>query len=269
MSKHSVQAVRDRFPHSDKLDNENFLGFWPKFRMEDRKIMNEYYYAKQGWIKLQARQRSWLARERVKRIVAHRRRKRAIYVLQRMCRLFVAISRVHYKRRAYRVHQHRVVLITSVFHIAKAKKAVHRMKLQMHANFLYRMANIIQCRYRIWLAKTELQRLRDLYQEWLRKRYFGATKFQSIVHVYFAKIRVFRIKELRRGRAALEERKAIIMERYWRGSRGRIKAKERKAYIEWFTVRRHTAAEQIQRKARINYTNKLVKQSKHWLIKQQ
>lgn len=260
MTKHSVQAVRDRFPHSDKIDNDNFLGFWPKFRMEDRKIMNEYYYAKQGWIKLQARQRSWLARERVKRIVAHRRRKRAIYILQRMCRLFCAINIVHAKRKAYWAHQRRVVLITSIFHIAKAKKRMFRLRQEQYANYLFRMATIIQCRYRIRLAQLELGRRRAAYLEYLRQRDFGATKFQSIVRVYFAKIRIIRIKEMKRARVLLEERKSVVMQRYWRGSRGRIKAKERKAYIEWFTVRRESAALQIQRKARINYTNKLVRQ---------
>ena len=73
-------------------------------------------------------------------------------------------------------------------------------------------------------------------------------------------MRVQRIKDMRRARVHLIERKSIIMQRYWRGSRGRIKAKERKAYVEWFTVRRETAAAQIQHKARVNYTNKLVKQ---------
>jgi hypothetical protein len=260
VTKHSVQAVRDRFEHSDKLDNDNFLGFWPKFRMEDRKLMNQYYYIKRGWIKLQARQRSWLARERVKRIVEHRRRKWAVYILQRMVKLFVAKARVFYKRRAYWAHQRKAVLITTVFHIAKAKKRVLRIKQNLYADFLNRTALLIQTRYRIMLARAELERRRAEYQEWLRKRYLGACKFQSIVRVYFAKMRVQRIKDMRRARVHLIERKSLVMQRYWRGSRGRIMAKERKAYVEWFTVRRETAAAQIQHKARVNYTNKLIKQ---------
>ena len=260
ISKHSVQAVRDRFPNSDKLDNQNFLGFWPKFRIDDRKIMNKYFYAKQGWIKIQARQRSWLARQRVAVIVEKRRRKKAVAKLQRMCYWFVAINRMHYKRCAYKVQQRYAILITSVFYIAKARKRVYRRKQELHKSFLNKQATLIETHWRMHYAyKLRMQKL-ALYHEWLRKREYGTMKIQSIARVCFAKNRVLLIKKMRLARELLIERKSIVIQRCWRGGKGRTNAKERKAYIEWFTVRRHTAAEQIQRKARINYTNKLVKQ---------
>ncbi len=260
ITKHGVQAVRDRFPNSDKLDNLNFLGFWPKFRIEDRKIMNKYFYAKQGWIKLQARQRSWLARERVKVIVQKRRVKAAVRVLQSMCRIFIAINRVYYRRQQVaRIHR-MATRVTSVFHVAVAKKRVFRRKLELHNAYIYRIVTLMQTRWRMYYAWTIRMEKKRLYLEWLRKRTFGATKFQSIVRVYFAKLRIQRIKQMRKARILLEERSAIKIQRVIRGNKGRIKAAERRAYLEWFLVRRDTAAAQIQRKARINYTNKLVRQ---------
>eukprot|EP00605_Chrysophyceae_sp_TOSAG23-4_P001628 GSChrysophyteH1.ASY1.ANO1.1788.1 assembled CDS len=258
ITKHSVQAVRDRFPNSDKLDNENFLGFWPKHRIEDRKMMNKYYYCKQGWIKMQARQRAWLARERVKNIVEKRKRKRAVYVLQRMCRLFASINIVQRRRLQWAAYQRKAVLITSVFYIAVAKKKVFRMRSLLHENYINRMATLMQTRWRMYFAKcVRLEKLR-LYNEWLAKRNFGATKFQSIVRVYFSKLRILRIKQMRKARELLIERKSVIIQRVIRGREGRRKADKRRAYLEWFLVRRDTAAAQIQHKARVNYTNKLV-----------
>jgi len=260
ITKHSVQAVRDRFPNSDKLDNTNFLGFWPKFRIEDRKIMNKYYYIKQGWIKLQARQRSWLARERVKVIVRKRQVKAAIKVLQSMVHVFVAINRVYYRRLEIARYQRKAVVVTSIFYIALAKKKVFRRKQALHDAYIYRIVCLMQTRWRMcWATMVRYEKIR-LYKEWLRKRVHGATKFQSIVRVYFAKLRVLHIKQMRKARVLLIERKAIIIQRIQRGRKGRVKAVERRKYLEWFRVRRHTAAAQIQHKARIIYTNKLVRQ---------
>ena len=259
VSAHAVQAVKDRFGKSDMVQNQNFVGFLPKFRIEDCELANRYYYAKQGWIKLQARQRAWLAKVRVKGITERRRRKKAVAVLQSMCRVFIAINRVFYKRRERdRLHR-RVLLITSVFRIAKAKKIVLRRRMHLNATFRLNMCVKLQTRWRIYLAKCFRHRLWLEHQEWLRKRYYGAAKFQSIVRVRMAKRRVQIIKDLRRGRALVEERKATVIERSWRGSRGRLRAKERRRFLEWYTVRRDISCRKIQNKARIRFTNNIVK----------
>ena len=260
ITKHSVQAVRDRFPNSDKLDNANFLGFWPKYRIEDRKLMNKYYYARQGWIKLQARQRSWLARERVKVIVQKRRVKKAVKVLQSMCLIFIAINRVYYRRKEIARYQRKAIVVTSIFRIALAKKKVYRKKISLHATYINRMAILIQTRWRMFYAWTVFEHKRSLYKKWLAECNHGATKFQSIVRVYFAKLRILHIKQMRKARVLLLERKSLIIQRVIRGRKGRAKAEKQRKYLEWFLVRRDTAAAQIQRKARINYTNKLVMQ---------
>jgi hypothetical protein len=259
ISAHAVQAVRDRFGNSDMLQNDNFVGFWPKFRIDDIELMNKYFYAKQGWIKLQARQRSWLARQRVKGIAERRRRRRAVATLQSMCRLFVAKNRVFYKRQQRDRLNRKVAIITSVFRIARAKKIALRRRLHLYETFRLNCCVKLQTRWRMYQAKCVLLERRRAYQDWLRRRYVGATKFQSVVRVMFAKARVRRIKDLRRGRALVEERKSTVIQRYWRGSRGRIRAKERKRFLEWFTVRRNQAARSIQRKARIRFTNNIVK----------
>jgi len=259
ISRHAVQAVRDRFPNSDMLQNENFLGFWPKHRIEDRKMANLYYFAKQGWIKLQARQRSWLARVRVSGIVEKRRRKKAVYKLQRMCRLFVAINRVFYKRRERERHNRKALVVTSIFRIALAKKRMFRRRMELYERYKRIMCIKLQTRWRMhWAKGIRLHRQR-LRQEFLRKQQFGAIKMQSIARVYFAKNRVLRIKQLRKTQAIVRERKCIYIQKNWRGSRGRIKAKKAREYLHWKLVMRVEAAKKIQRKARINNTKQLVK----------
>ena len=61
-----------------------------------------------------------------------------------------------------------------------------------------------------------------------------------------------------KGTSTLEERKSIVMQRYRVEAEVELRQKKER-YLEWFTIRRETSPV-IQRKARINYTNKLVKQ---------
>lgn len=46
--KTALMGVRDAFPNSDVVINENFFGFWPKARIEDRTLIDTYSRMKLG-----------------------------------------------------------------------------------------------------------------------------------------------------------------------------------------------------------------------------
>ena len=124
----------------------------------------------------------------MKNIVQKRRFKKAVKVLQSMCRLFAAINIVHAARLKEAAYQRQAVLVTSVFYIGVAKKKVYRKKMAMHESFIRRMAILIQTRWRMFFAWTVRMEKIRVFNDWMRRRNFGATKLQSIVRVYFAKL---------------------------------------------------------------------------------
>ena len=46
--KTALMGVRDSFPNSDVVINENFFGFWPKTRIDDRALIDKYCRMKTG-----------------------------------------------------------------------------------------------------------------------------------------------------------------------------------------------------------------------------
>ena len=259
ISKHSITAVRDRFPSSDMLQNDNFMGFWPKHRIEDQKLINKYYFAKEGWIKIQARQRSFLARVRVAGIVEKRIKKKAVAVLQRMARLFRAINIVYYKRIERNKIIKAAVKITSIFRIAVARKLVQRRHEDIIRFFRVRRALKIQVIWRMHRDKNYRLLLLERKRARLRRRIFCVTKIQSIGRVYFAKNRILRIKAMRRARLVVMERKALVIQRCFRGGKGRSRAKAARKLREWLTVLRVNAAKKIQKRVRFMQTREIIR----------
>ena len=48
--KTALISVRDSFPNSDVVINDNFFGFWPKSRIEDKALIDKYCKMKLGEI---------------------------------------------------------------------------------------------------------------------------------------------------------------------------------------------------------------------------
>lgn len=224
MSRASVQAVKDRFPFSDMVATDSFLGFVPKHRIEDQKLINAFFIVRDGIIRLQARQRAYLAKVRVSGLAERRRRKRAIRVLQAMCRLFIAKNRVYYRRKQVKRINHCAVVLTSIFWMCIAHAKVRRRKLELYALFKVKMAIMIQLCWRKHRDYGRLLKLREEYRLYMVKCNFGATKMQSIVRMYFSKYRVLHVKQMKAARIALEHRKATEISRVYRGHLGRLRA---------------------------------------------
>lgn len=117
ISKHGVKAVRDYFPYSDMVDNENFFGFWPKSRVGDRKTINHYAILQNGITKIQARLRQWQSKKVVSSILLNIRRDKAVVAFQRLWRRHVAMKEVNRIRRENERLNVAAILITSFFYI--------------------------------------------------------------------------------------------------------------------------------------------------------
>ena len=126
ISRKAVMSVRDRFPNSDMLHNANFYGFWPKHRVEDRMLINKYHHMVDGITRVQARMRKHFAQLRVSGISFERRRLAAFFTLHRIARGFIGRRRAFWRRYLRDKTQDAAVKISTIFHIARAKKRVAR-----------------------------------------------------------------------------------------------------------------------------------------------
>lgn len=259
ISKHAIQAVRDRFPQSDMQVDENFVGFWPKFRVDDRKLINKYYTFRTGIIKIQARQRKYLAKEFVKNIASWRRTQHAIAVLQSMCRVCIAKCRVYYKRYEKNRTQRASIRVTTIMWMALAKGRVKKRRQQLYGAYYLSCVIRTQSWWRMQLALECRRKLFRAWLNWQNKRKFGATKMQSIGRVYLAKIRILKIKEYRKSVEAIRDRKAAFIIRVYRGYKGRQKAKARYREVMLEKVTKQVKATIIGKNYRVHRTKTIVK----------
>jgi len=259
ISRHAIQAVRDRFPQSDMQVDENFVGFWPKFRVDDRKLINKYYTFRTGIVKIQARQRKYLAKDFVKNIASYRRTQHAIAVLQSMCRVLVAKCRVYYKRYEKNRTQRAAMKLTTIMWIAYAKGKVKKRKQELFGAYYIECVIRTQSWWRMQMALECRRKLFRAWQHWQYKRLYGATKMQSIGRVYLAKIRIIRIKEYRKSVEAIRDRKAAFIIRVYRGYKGRQKAKARYREVMLEKVTKQKKATMIAKNYRVHRTKLIVK----------
>ena len=82
---------------------------------------------------------------------------------------------------------------------------------------------------------------------------------QSICRVYFAKIKVLRIKEYKKMVELIRDRKAGFIIRCYRGFKGRLKAKARYREVMLEKVTKQLKATIIGKNWRVHKTKKIVK----------
>ena len=61
ITKPGTKAVRDKFPYSEMIFNDNFCGYWPIPRIDDIKLLNHYYVMRKGIVAMQGRARKLVA----------------------------------------------------------------------------------------------------------------------------------------------------------------------------------------------------------------
>ena len=258
ISKKAIMSVRDRFPNSDVLQNENFYGFWPKFRVDDRILLNNYHRFIDGMIRLQARLRSHMARVRVAGIVQERIVHAAHFLLHRIARGFIGRRRFHWKKMKAVKLDRQARLIANIFRIPVAKKKVMRRRRALAEFARYRSLIRLQQRWRIFSAKKRLQERRDAFQKYWMKKIFCATKIQSIARLHFAMVRIRRIKAMIRGREDLINRKALMIQMRFRLYQAHCKVHRLRTYFARLKAEKLTAIVKIQQKFRVYRTQNLL-----------
>lgn len=258
----SVQAVRDRFAYSDMIENENFFGFWPQARVEDRKIMNKYFVVADGIVKIQARQRAHLAKIRCSGITMVRRKAAAVITLQTICKIFNAKMKCHALRKIRdRIH-HSAMLITSVCWMAVAHGKVKRRKKYLYDIYWLKCLVKVQSTYRMHAQILIRKHKEMLHRMYLQRCEIGAIKMQSVARLYFAKNKVLHIKKMIQSRKELVERKINFLLRICRGHLGRKRAKERFIEVFRLTILRLKSTKQVQAAYRLYRTRKKIRKAR-------
>lgn len=259
ITKQSISAVRDRFPNSDLTYNDNFIGFWPKFRVEDRKLINKYHILREGVVKIQSRQRKMAAHRYVKQILETRKFVNAILRVQGCVRIFQAKLVAAIKRKIKNRENDAAFIITSVFRIPVALKKVQARKAYLLYVFRNKVAIKIQVHWRMYMAYCVLKRLIKQRDAYLVLRQNAAVVIQALARRYFAVNRIIRIKAMKRSRLLICERKALHIQRCYRGYLHRKKTKIlRIAYLK-LTKLTLLSAIKIQRKFRCFRTRKIIR----------
>lgn len=258
VSRKAINSVKDRFPNSDFLQNDTFYGFWPKFRVDDRILLNNYHCFVNGVIRLQARLRSQLARKRVAGLALERMILAAHFLIQRIVRGFIGRKRALYKKmRALKIER-QARLIANLFRIPVAKKKLMRKKRARYERFLQQCAIRIQQRWRMFSAKKKAAKKREQRRRYLARRNVCAAKIQSIVRLHFAVKRIRRIKDMIRGRENLINRKALMIQKKFRV----FLAVRRTTHLRHFTARlkaeRLASVLKIQQKFRMYRTQRIL-----------
>jgi hypothetical protein len=221
-------------------------------------MINTYRTVIDGLTVIQSRVRKGMAITRVGKIQSEWNRIAAHGLLQRVVRGH--LGRLHtYEMRAYRRKVSlSAYIVTSIFHVARAHKAVLRRHQYLRNIARNALASIIQLCWRKHRDRCRLAQKRLARQKWLLKRNFGALKMQSVARIYFARNQVRRIKALRRTREAVINRKAMVISRVWRGSKARKRADWLREIVRNLQQNRLTAAVRIQRKVRVNRMNRIL-----------
>jgi hypothetical protein len=221
ITRHGLHAMQDYFPHCDILENDNFMGFWPKSRVDDLKLLNSYNRLTKGITILQSRTRGIMGRKFVAQLAYSRKRSSAVFILQRTMRMFVAKCRLRALQREIQRKEDAAILITSIMRIPVAKAELARRRARRLEMLKTMSATKIQVRWRIVLAKGFLDRLRIEWERHCNRRFFAAVCIQALARRYFARVFISQVRRMRAAREAIEQRKALEMQRVFRGHLGR------------------------------------------------
>lgn len=254
----AIKSVRDRFPNSDMLQNANFYGFWPKLRVDERILINKYHHFIDGATRIQGRIRKHRAVQRVNQIQLEWKRLAAQALLQKIARGYLARARTRMMRAYQKLRQRSAVIITSIFRIPVARKKCDRRRAYLRQIYRNQMSEKIQLCWRKHRDYGILQEKRRAREALLARRQLGALKMQTAAYIYFAHLRIRRIKALKKTREEVANRKATMIQRNYRGAVARrITERYRQIFINLARTRL-AAAIVIQRKVRCMRMNMIL-----------
>lgn len=220
-SKVAIKSVKDNFPLCDMISNNNFSGFWPKTRLKDRIIINDYYNLHKAIIVLQSRLRKHMDIIRVQNLKnAMLIIKSAIYV-QKFVRMIHAKAKFkllqveHEKRKSYCFKVQGALSI----HLAKVK--ARRIRKNRVFIFHGKKAKIIQQAYRNYRSKGAVKLMQITFFKMVRRRRKAILTLQAAFRMFKMKMDFAKLKELIMAKTRVRRRKALVIQRIFRGYVGR------------------------------------------------
>jgi hypothetical protein len=254
----ALTSVKDRFPYCDLLINDNYYGFWSKYRVFDRLLINSYATMMNGFILLQSRCRKMIAIRRVSRLVEDRRILAAYLTMHRIARGFLARCRITKLKKQYSLLNYSSMIISSFFHGIKARKRVKRLRKNRYLRSLHEKSILIQCFYRCYLAK------KNLYQKKEKKLQLKLLKIrctillQSICRMYLGKCYYYKKKEMKRKSLIFIHSKSSMIQRLYRGFHARQLVNRMKSLVYAIQQKRLIAICCLQRSFRAYRTRHVI-----------
>jgi F-box/leucine-rich repeat protein 2/20 len=232
ITKASARAVRDMFAYCDMVFDDKSAGFFPKSRVISRKLLNHYYVMQQGFARIQARVRRWVATRHVAHVRGQARREQSSQIITNSLRIRGAVISVHNKRKAWWKLNRDAEILTSFFWICRAKHKVWRLKQKNYHIWVGSQVECMQRAWRLFWRRTRWRLLKESFLMWVRLCVASATKIASIVRMRQGVTKASRQYQMKQGRKLVEDRKGRFIQRFYRGYKGRMKAYIKKAEIE-------------------------------------
>jgi hypothetical protein len=257
----ACKAVADNFPYSDMIYNPNFIGFWPKSRLKDRILMNEYYQMQKGIKFLQSRVRKMIAVRRVETKRQALRLFRSVVVLQHAMRMFKAKHRVYQLREEAKKKRWLALKILGSMKIALAKKRRKVLFQKRLLNYHSKKALVIQTAYRNYRSKKSVLRMQQAFFKMIRRRKKAIITIQTMIRGYHGRQMLLKLREHILAQTRVKRRKATIIQRVFRGYVARCFVLDLKEHLSHIRLQQNRAATKIQRLFRSVQTNRFLEQA--------
>lgn len=258
MTRQSAQAVRDSYPLSDMLFNENFSGFWPKSRLNDRILMNNYFKVFTGITKLQGRVRKMIATAIMKELAYRKRVKKAATKVALVFQMAHAKLVVQRKRDLWTKKQKFAFTITSMFHVAIAKRDVRNRRAAILFDKMTASSIKIQRIWRYYWDKKTADKIRQAFLTLVRRRRWAQTVLQSASRMWKCMYKATLIKQHIAATKALRERKALLIQRVYRGHVDRSIVRSKRQLKKYEHLLQVESAVRIQRRLRARKTGTIL-----------
>jgi hypothetical protein len=258
MTRQSAQAVRDSYPLSDMLFNENFSGFWPKPRLNDRILMNDYFKVFTGITKIQGRVRKMIATAVMKELAYRKRVRWAAIKVTLIFQMAHAKWVVQRKRDEWMRKRKYALTVTSIFHVAIAKRDVRNRRAAILFDKITASATKIQRLWRFYWDKKTADRIRQAFLTLLRRRRWAQVILQSACRMWKCMYKMKLLKQHLAATKALRERKALLIQRVYRGHVDRSMVKSKKELMMYEQLLRVESAIRIQRRLRVRKTGSIL-----------
>lgn len=257
----ACKAVADNFPYSDMIYNPNFIGFWPKNRLKDRILMNEYYKVQKGIKVIQNRARKMIAIRLVER------KKRAILlfragmIVQGALKIFRAKRIVYCLRKEAQQKHWWAMKLLGFLRITLAKKRRKELFNKRLQNYHSKKSTIIQRAYRNYRSKKTVLMMQHAFFLMIRKRKRAIVSIQKMIRGYHGRQMLLKLREHVLAQTRVRRRKATLIQRVFRGHVTRSFVRDLREHLAHVHEIQQQAATKIQRLFRSIQTTRFLEQA--------